>query len=308
MSLNIPDIGLPDWEVLHVYQEEVKDSKRNTALLLRRTASTGEPFAVCKIITLSNYQRSADKIRNEADALAKIPPHPNIIKLYSTHADVPCSGKESLILEFCAGEDLNSLSWHARSIQRRIPETFLWHVLYQTLVALEHLDRSQISHHDIHSGNMLLRPVAGAYPDVVLADFEHSDHTQPNAWDQRYDIVKLGLTMRYEILQDTDAITDGTAPYSQALHSFVETLSSGCATWLAPVSAELQRDLIPLAAEMAETGNRHQMPAWMAAYFVELMRKALPRPSAQTAASPQEQEDAAAGSGTRAPGFPREQR
>lgn len=299
MGLTIPDIDLPDWEVLHVYQVEEKGEGKCTILLLRRTASTGEPFAVCKIMTLSNYQRSADKIQNEADALAKIPPHPNIIKLHSTHADVPCAGKESLILEFCAGEDLESLSQHAKAIQRRIPEVFLWHVLRQALGALEHLARSQISHQDIHSGNILLRPAAAeatAYPDVVLADFEYSDHTAPDdAWAQRLDIAKLGLTMRFEILHDTDSIADGSAPpYSPALRAFVETLSGGCATWLAPVSAELRTDLIPLAAQMA--AEPPQMPPWMAAYFVERRRKAVPGPAVP---SPQEQGDSAAGSGTR---------
>lgn len=62
---------------------------------------------------------------------------------------------------------------------------FLWHVAYQTAEGLmflyfgtgatsdtvEHGDWQCVSHGDLHSGNLFLRPSSTGYPDVVLADF-----------------------------------------------------------------------------------------------------------------------------------------
>lgn len=277
-------LGLPDWEVLHVYQEDNEFTIESTILLLRRTVSIGEPFAVGKIITLERLRGRV----NEATVLAKIPPHPNIIKLYSAHMDVPCIGQVSFVLEYCAGEDLLSLSNHAWYIRRRIPEVFLWHVLCQALTALEHLARVHISHNDIHTGNLLLRPVEGdGYPDVVLTDFELSGYQLPHVWSSRNDFHRLGHFLKIDILREqADEITDNTAPYSQELRNFVNALSDG----QTPLPAGLEHDLIPLAKKMAYVHNRttHRMPEWMIAHFVMVKSKAITRqsdPEVRTAAS-----------------------
>lgn len=279
--LTIPDGSFPGWEVLHIYQH---GECENTILLLRRTGSTGEPLAVGKILRFSNrYQRSADEIQNEADALANIPPHPGVIQLYSTH--VNADGQQSLLLEFCAGEDLKSFLHHARTIRMRMPESFFWHVFHQVLGALEHLDRHQMWHGDLNSGNLFLRPAAvdgDAYPDVVLADFEYA------AWklgDQRSgdkrsgDSVMLGKTLLNEIFSDTDH-----SRYSQSLRNFVDTVQAGCA------GAELADELIPLARTMADAdGTRHRIPAWMTAYFATLGGKAVSRPHTPACVEPEKE-------------------
>lgn len=264
-TLTIPDVSFPGWEVLHVYQHDADSGRVNTILLLRRTGSMGEALAVGKILTLSKYYRTVDGIQNEADALAKIPPHPSIIKLYSTHINEPRPGQQRLMLEFCAGEDVESLCEHAQAISEQIPESFFWHVLHQALLALDHLDLHDIRHGDMHGRNLFLRPVVAAdlYPDVVLADFEYADYYAPD--DERGgDREMLGKTLRYYIFaRPADA-----SRYSPALCTFVDTLSG----MLAP--ARGATDLLLLARESA--ARAPAMPEWMTAYFSNLRAKAVP--------------------------------
>ncbi|MCJ1470150.1 Myosin-IIIb [Pseudocyphellaria aurata] len=271
MKFTTTDIGLPEWEIIHVYQDEKADAKYgSTILLLRRIAFTEESFAVCKIITPPDGN---DQKLNEANVLTVIPPHPNIIKLYSSHTDVPSPGKVSLVLEYCAGGDFLALSRHASRVGKRIPEVFVWHALYQTLVALEHMDRYHISHHDLHLGNLFLRPVGeNGYPDVVLADFEYADYQlEPN---RRVDYSRLGTSMKFYILETAD---DGTGPYSQEVREFIEALECSFRTVL--LIPEQEREMIPFSKKMAygDNGTSHEMPMWMMNYFAEVKSKAAPR-------------------------------
>lgn len=269
-DLIIPDVNLPGWEVLHVYQRH-HECNGSTILLLRRTVAIEEPYAVAKIMTLSRNRGKID----EGTTLAKIPPHPNIIKLHSILVDVPLPRQVTLLLEFCAGGDFRSFSKHAWSVQKYIPEVFLWRVLYQTLVALQHLDHLGISHNDLHLGNLFLRAVEGdVYPDVVLGDFEFSSYKLANDWSQRYDFQRFGKFMRIQILKKADEIAGGTAPYSKELKDFVLVLSGGI-TGLTILRARMDRDMIPLAKKMAYGNNRvnPRMPSWMIAYFAELRNK-----------------------------------
>lgn len=293
MTLNISAFDkFVDWKVLHIYQDG-SEGIGKTVLLLRRIVSTGESFAVGKVYTLAHYRSRNDGVINEAVTLAKIPPHPSIIKLYSTQVDEPCSDQVSLILEFCAGEDLRSFSDHALSVHRRIPETFIWHVLYQTLVAMQHLNRYHMFHGDIHGGNLFLRPVEGdAYPDVVLADFEYSNDLLPSECIERYELLALGIMIQFEFFKKkTNNTSDGAAAYSLELRNFVTVLLCGDYTnGLTPLCAETEHDLIPRAKKLAYGDNQttHRMPEWMIAYFVELRSKAVPRqnnPEVKTAAS-----------------------
>ncbi|MCJ1465258.1 Myosin-IIIb [Pseudocyphellaria aurata] len=276
MKFTTTDIGLPGWEILHVYQDEKANVDfGNTILLLHRIAFTEESFAVCKIIT---PPESDDRGMNEATVLTVIPPHPNIIKLYSSNTDVPSQGNVSLLLEFCAGEDLHALSKHACLIGKRIPEVFLWHALYQTLVALEHMDRYHISHYDLHIGNLFLRPVGGnGYPDVVLADFEYADYQLER--NQRVDFSKLGRCMKFFFLDAADGIVDGTEPYSQELREFIEALDYDLRKSTALPTPEQERERIPFSKKMAYGDNEtsHEMPVWMMNYFAKVKSKAAPR-------------------------------
>ncbi|MCJ1422245.1 hypothetical protein MMC29_000125 [Sticta canariensis] len=273
MPLAAPDFDLPGWEVLHIYQDDYEDLGRNAVLLLHRTVSTGDPFAICKIIPPIYY---GIRGLNDATPLAMFPPHPNIIKVYSEHDDVPHPGHVSLVLEFCAGEDLFNLSQHAWIMKRRIPEVFLWHMIYQTLVALQHMNRYQISHEDLHIGNLLLRPVEGdAYPDVVLADFEFSQYRRPYDASRINDLQRLGDSIQTNIVKELDEIEDG-AHYSPELRDFVKVLSAdniadGPTRMRAEIDVVKQR-----AYGNTNNINTHRMPAWMIAYFVELKSKRFP--------------------------------
>ncbi|MCJ1465934.1 hypothetical protein MMC07_004553 [Pseudocyphellaria aurata] len=157
MTLNLLDVGLPGWEILHILQDAEMRGK-NTGLLLRRTNPMEAPFAVDKIV-----------------------PVPNIIKLIQSHVDVSRPGSMSLIFENCACGNLAALATHAQQVQEPIPEAILWHVLHQAWAALEHMHRHDISHDNLHMGNVFLRPIAGggpaAYPDAVLAVFERADRS-----------------------------------------------------------------------------------------------------------------------------------
>ncbi|MCJ1465255.1 hypothetical protein MMC07_003871 [Pseudocyphellaria aurata] len=269
MTLTVPGFRLPGWEVIHVYQKENKNDwhYKSMVLLLRRTVSAEEPFAVCKIVT-----HAPNMACHDADIMAMIPPHPNIIMLYSSHAAVPHPGKTSLIFEYCADEDLLAF---ARSARERIPESFFWHVLHQSFLALIHLDRYQIHHGDLHVGNLFLRPVEGdTYPDVVFADFEYAEYQAQLKSYEWTDLQRLGNSM-----QGTVVIIDETLeglPYSQELTDFVRLLFRD--------KTQVQRlpDLVEIAKKMAYGDNNAaspRMPAWMIAYFAELKSKAVPRPS-----------------------------
>lgn len=283
MALTIPDIGRSNWKVLHTYQRPKGTPMKSTVLLLRSTVSTGDHFAVGKIITPPCVEGTDDIFVNEASTLEIIPPHPGIIKLYSTHIDMPRPGQVSLILEFCRGGDLASFSDYARSSQRRIPEAFVWHVVYQTLVALEYLYQFDILHGDLHSGNLFLRPVEGdLYPDIVLADFEHAEY-HPDGLNERDDVQELGDSIHNDFLKDSDEIEDGTTPFSQELRSFMEMLSSDRASWPTPLLVEMAHDMIPQAKKMCYGDNKTipRMPDWMIAYFDKLKIN----PGMRTAAS-----------------------
>lgn len=275
-----PDIKVPGWEASHIFQEEKEDMrvmhKTRMVLLLRHMTSTGEPFAVGKI-----FSHTPNIAAKDAAILALIPPHPNIIKLYSSHIDIPVPGKTTLVFEFCAGKDFQSLRTRASHIGVGIPEGFLWHLLYQALDALRHLNRHHIIHNDLHIGNLFLRPVdqGDAYPDVVLADFEDSGYLL-NERNERYDLETLAGSIQKTILDLADDETEcATGSYSQELKEFVEGLSDPFA--MKPLLVELERDLIPIAKKIACGNNEAtspRMPAWMLAYFAELKSKAFSTP------------------------------
>lgn len=302
------EFDLPDWQVRYMIQ---KKRHPEPFLFLQRKDSIGEPYAVGKII----MHRCSDslgrtRVTHEATSLAQIPPHPNIIKLYSSYVDVPRPGKDIIILEYCAGGDLFYLTSYAWHIQRRIPEVFVWHVLCQTLITMKHLDRNQISHSKLSgggSGHLLLRPVEGdAYPDIVLAYFGYCQ-TQ-NERRKRYDFECLGTWIDWKIINKSDEVVDETTPYySQELKNFVDVLYGRgydgelppLSAETEPLSAETERELIPLAKKQAYGGAKttEKMPEWMIAYFNELRsRKESPRVLLDSDAESSAQVSAAPGS------------
>ncbi|MCJ1465257.1 hypothetical protein MMC07_003873 [Pseudocyphellaria aurata] len=265
-----PDISIPGWETSHILQEENEDMR----LMHKKSMESSLPSA--------KSSRTPPKIAvTDATILALIPPHPNIIKLYSSHIDIPVLGKTTLVFEFCAGGDVYSLRNRASQIGVGIPESFLWHLLYQALNVLEHLNRLGIVHNDLHIGNLFLRPVdqGDSYPDLVLADFEYSGYTL-NKHNERHDLESLGGSIQKTILDFADDETEcGSGSYSQELRDFVKALSDNFA--MNPPWVDWKGDLIPTAKKMAyanEKATGPQMPAWMLAYFAELKSKAYSTP------------------------------
>lgn len=276
MIVTIPDFWLPDWEVIHILQEEDKNDwhYKSVVLLLRRTVSAEVPFAVCKII-----MHAPDIVCEDTRIMARISPHPNIIRLYSSHADVPYPGKTSLLFEFCAGEDLFAFATHARPFGERIPESFFWHVLHQSFIALQHLDQCQIRHGDLHAGNLFLRPVEGnKYPDIVFADFEYARYQVQLKSYECTDLQRLGNSIQGTIflVEESYGALEGTATYSQELTDLLMVLSED------KTQERRLHHLVGIAKKLAygdKNTTSPQMPAWMIAYFAKLQSKAVPRPS-----------------------------
>lgn len=285
MNPDILDIGLPGWEVIHIFQDAASKGV-NTVLLLRGAKSTGETLAVDKIVPFPSpilYRAEEDELINDATILAEMPPHPNIIKLYSSHLDVPAPGLMSFIFEFCAGGDFRDLSAHALQSGVRIPEPFFWHVLHQTWAALEYMHRYGISHNDVHIGNLFLRPVivggAGAegeqaYPDVVLGDFEAADlHLPPD--EPSDDFRTVASEIDFLIHRMANRIVDPSHPYSAQLMELYKSLfvDGGKPK---PVNVEREHELVMFSKTMAygdSNGMSHRMPPWMTEYFCHLGRK-----------------------------------
>ncbi|MCJ1469765.1 hypothetical protein MMC07_008407 [Pseudocyphellaria aurata] len=279
-----PNIGLPGWELIHIYQHS-EERGSNTVLLLRRAESTGETFAVDKIVPYPNPDPWFDGdngLVNDAIILSKMPPHPNIIKLYSSHLDVPGPGKLSLIFEFCPGGDFGAFFDHARQVGARIPETFVWHVLHQTWAAVKHMHRYGISHNDLHIRNLFLRPAVGGagaqgeenYPDVVLGDFEDAHHQSlPDESSDDFRCVALEINAVVQTIAKQSA--DASQPYSSQLMELYKSFL-GEGGWPKRVTFEREHELVQFSKTMAygdSGGVPHRMPPWMTQYFCQLGQK-----------------------------------
>ncbi|MCJ1461960.1 Myosin-IIIb [Pseudocyphellaria aurata] len=275
-----PNIGLPGWELIHIYQDS-EQKGFNTVLLLRRAGL----FAVDKIVPYPNpipRYHGDDGLISDADILPKMPPHPNIIKLYSSHRDVPGPGKMSLIFEFCAGGDFGQLFDHARHVGARIPETFFWHVLHQAWAAVEHMHRCGIIHNDLHMRNLFLRPAVGGagaegeetYPDVVLGDFETAYH-QLSPDESNDDFRAVALEINYVVQTIAKQTADSAHPYSSLLMEFYR-LFLGEDDRPKRVPFDREHELVQFSKTMAYGDNGgvpHRMPPWMTEYFCQLGQK-----------------------------------
>ncbi|MCJ1469369.1 hypothetical protein MMC07_008002 [Pseudocyphellaria aurata] len=260
MTVDNFNTGLSDWEVIDIYQVAKEEFSANTVLFVRHTNSVRQFFAVDKIVPYPCDLGEGKCWINDAIILPKIPLHPNIIKVYSSHVDVPRPGEMSIIFEFCAGGDLYALSYYAKMINEPIPEAFLWHILHQVWAALEHLHRHDISHNDVNMGNLLFRPVGGeAYPDVVLADFEFAQRLLPD--DKWNDFRVLAWSIQYDIT--------GLHPYSPALTELLKSLED----LSKPLTSEKKQELVRLSKKMAcgdSNSISRRMPRWMSEYFANL--------------------------------------
>ena len=97
----------------------------------------------------------------EIQALRRLSPHPQIIKLYEVLYDEP-TGRLALVFELM---DMNMYD-AIKGRRRYLPENRVKYYMYQLIKAIDHMHRNGIFHRDIKPENILLME-----DQVKLADF-----------------------------------------------------------------------------------------------------------------------------------------
>ena len=102
---------------------------------------------------MKNHFDSIDQVNNlrEIQALRRLSPHPNIIKLYEVLYDQP-TGRLALVFELM---DMNIYE-HIRGRRHYLPENRIKIYMYQLVKALDHMHRNGIFHRDIKPENILI--------------------------------------------------------------------------------------------------------------------------------------------------------
>ena len=113
---------------------------------------------------MKNHFDSIDQVNNlrEIQALRRLSPHPNIIKLYEVLYDQP-TGRLALVFELM---DMNIYE-HIRGRRHYLSESRIKIYMYQLVKAMDHMHRNGIFHRDIKPENILISD------DVLkVADFD----------------------------------------------------------------------------------------------------------------------------------------
>ena len=102
---------------------------------------------------MKNHFDSIDQVNNlrEIQALRRLSPHPNIIKLYEVLYDQP-TRRLALVFELM---DMNIYE-HIRGRRHYLPENRIKIYMYQLVKALDHMHRNGIFHRDIKPENILI--------------------------------------------------------------------------------------------------------------------------------------------------------
>ncbi|CAI6329082.1 unnamed protein product [Periconia digitata] len=156
-----------------------------------------------------------------------------------------------LFLEYCDLGTLASLTNTHAQLELRIPESFIWYVLYALLKAVHACQTGlgtkpnwrPITHHDIHANNVLLSSSSpditsstGGYPRVVLADFGLAEYGSNNYWADVVDVAAVGMSLCWSQFEDDEiyeAMRCGIGvdiaewPYSQTLYNVLQDLAFG---------------------------------------------------------------------------------
>ncbi len=102
---------------------------------------------------MKNHFDSIDQVNNlrEIQALRRLSPHPNIIKLYEVLYDQP-TGRLALVFELM---DMNIYE-HIRGRRHYLSENKIKTYMYQLVKAMDHMHRNGIFHRDIKPENILI--------------------------------------------------------------------------------------------------------------------------------------------------------
>jgi len=129
----------------------------------------------------------------EISVLRRIPENPYIQSLW----EFDRKKKLWMTMPFYAGGSLRDFR---KKLGKQVPESFVWHVVLQTLGGLHHLHSSGFAHGDIFDRNIMVDPAEREYkdyPNIVLCDFgrgiRESKSTPVNFKDaQTMDLINLG--------------------------------------------------------------------------------------------------------------------
>ncbi len=169
---------------------------------------------------------------HEIDVLRRIPVNPYIQKFLEV------DGKKLwMVMPFYSGGSLRDFR---RTLGRQVPESFVWHVVLQTLEGLHHLHSSGFAHGDIFDRNIMVDPAKREYkdyPNIVLCDFGRGTReSKTTAVDFKnaliMDLINLGnewhdLAHRYFPLEGTDDLDADESEVADAVARWPDG-SCGC--------------------------------------------------------------------------------
>ncbi|MEZ6187230.1 MAG: response regulator [Planctomycetota bacterium] len=158
----------------------------------------------------------AGLVGNEVERriLGALPPHPNIVRLLGTTqiqgVDCPLLswGHENPFLRL-NDDSLRQATKNFRGLSPRtpLPATTAIEMIYEVLLALEHMHKSGFVHGDVKSANVLVE-VEGS--ETRLSNYEYFNALQQRAY--RTMVVDFGSTRSAEFLESMDHRDEAVAP------------------------------------------------------------------------------------------------
>lgn len=119
-------------------------------VLKAQSIKTGKYVA---IKCMKNHFESIEQVNNlrEIQALRRLSPHPQIIKLYEVLYDEP-TGRLALVFELMEMNMYDAI----KGRRHYLPEKRVKYYMYQLMKAIDHMHRNGIFHRDIKPENILL--------------------------------------------------------------------------------------------------------------------------------------------------------